>query len=326
MIITTTAELIKFVEAGSLTDFSSISPSIRTVERRHLVPVLGDAEYAGLLTAYAANPHTFTAKQQALFDLCQEAVANLAMAVAISRLAVTISDSGVRRSESDSLKSAFQYQERNARESFTQSGFDALEDVLKYLDANKADFTDWATGPAYADYKTYFIQSAVEFSKYYDIRESRLIYLTIRPAMRQVENFYLKDVLGAPLFAALKAGQLAGDLSDEYQALLSNFICPAVALHSMAKAIMQHSLSLDENGVSINLIGRNINIDTKEQAMLDKFQAMQNELQDQGDYIFRKLGEELAANPTLYPDFTAPIVESSLMNITNKQCNSFYGV
>ncbi len=325
-VIKTIDELVKYVEAGSLTEIATVMPSIRTAERRHLVPILGDDQYAQLIELYNDTSNTLSDTEQNLLDLCQEAVANIAMGVAVTRLAVTISDSGVRRSESDTLKSAFQYQEKNVRESFAQAGFDTLEDLLAFLDANKAAFTAWANSPAFKEYKQYFIPSAVEFSKHYQIRQSRLVYLTVAPIMRNVENFALRDIIGKPLFTALKAGQMAGNLSDDYKALLNDYICPGVAFHTIAKGMMQRSLDLTENGVSISLIGRTLSIETKEQGVIEKFQAIITELKAEGDETFKRLGEELAANPDKYPDFVAPAERPSLMTINNTQCKSYFGV
>ena len=325
-IIKTIDELTNYVETTSLTDIATVTPSIRTAERRHLVPVLGQDQYEQLLEAYNDTPDNLSDDEQNLLDLSQEAVANIAMGVAVSRLAVTISDSGVRRSESETMKSAFQYQEKNARDAYSQAGFDALEDILAFLDTKKDVFTAWANSPAFQEYKTYFIPSAIEFSKYYAIKQSRLVYNTISYIMRNVENFTLRDIIGKPLFKALKDGQKADNLSDNYKALLTDYICPGIAMYTIAKGLMQRSLDLTENGVSISLIGRNIAIETKEQATLDKFTAAIAELNSEGDLCFKRLGEELAANPNLYPDYTAPVQPSSMMNITNTQERSNYAV
>jgi hypothetical protein len=325
-IIKTIAELTTYVEANALTDISVIMPSIRTAERRHLVPVLGDAQYAELLNAYNDTVDTISDDEQNLIDLSQEAVANIAMAVAVTRLSVVISESGVRRSESDSQKTAYQYQERNARDSFSQAGFDALEDLLAFLDSKRNVFTAWAASPAYQEYRSYFIPSAIEFSKYYAIKQSRLVYLTIAPIIRNVENFILRDVIGKPLFDALKTAQKADTLSDNYKTLLTDYICPGIALHTIAKGMMQYSLDLTENGVSINLVGRTINIETKEQALLDKFQAIITQLTTDANRIFYKLAEELTANPDLYPDYVVPAQQASQMTIINTTDKSFYGV
>lgn len=322
-LIKTTAELANYVEVTAGTDFSVFQPSIRTAERRFIVPVLGDDQYTALLTAY--NASTLTSDQQSLLDLTQEALANIALSVSIARLSVQISDAGVRRSESDSLKTAYQYQERSARDNFAQSGFDALEDVLAYLDKNQQKFATWTASDAYKQYKTYFIQSGSDFSNYYAIKQSRLVYLTIAPMMRNVENFYLKPLIGKPLFDALKAGQLANNLSDDYQTLMTDYICPGIALHTIARGMMQRSLEITENGVSISLIGRTLNIETREQGVIEKFQAIVKELTSEGDIIFANLVEELAANPLLYPDYVAPAAQGSLMNIVNTQASSLYG-
>lgn len=325
MIIKTIAELTQYVEAGSLTDISVITPSIRAAERRFLVPVLGQDQYDQLIELYDDNSD-LSDDEQNLLDLCQEAVANIAMGIAVSRIAVMISDSGVRRSESNSEKSAFQYQEKNVREAFAQAGFDTLENLLQFLDSKKLVFTSWANSSAFQAYRNYFMPSAIEFENYYAIKQSRLVYNTISYIMRNVENFQLKDVIGKQLFDVLKTQQKAGTLLPAYQTLLTTYICPGIAMYTIAKGLMQRSLDLTENGVSISLLSRTLSIETREQATLDKFQAAILQLNTDGDECFKRLGEELDANKASYPDYVAPEVPASLMNIQNEQWKPFFGV
>jgi hypothetical protein len=129
-IIRNGADLAKYVEINANSKFQFFSPSVRTAERRFLVPVLGNKLYDKLAQALAGSD-PLSADLQAVADLAQEAVANLALSMAVTRLAVTMDENGARRNESEKVKSAFQYQEINLRESYIRAGYDALDDLLQ---------------------------------------------------------------------------------------------------------------------------------------------------------------------------------------------------
>ena len=95
---------------------------------------------------------------------------------------------------------------------------------------------------------------------------------------------------------------------------------------TVAKGLQHRTLDLTDNGVSVSLQGRNLSIETKEQATGDKFSLAITQLNFDGNDCFKRLGEELAANPTNYPDYVAPVERASLMNINNTYCKSYFGV
>lgn len=325
-LIKTIDELVKYVEANSLSDIATIKPSIRTAERRGLVPVLGEAQYLELTEAYNEDPQDLSPTEQGLLDLSQEAVANLAMALAVSRLAVQFGDSGIRRPVSDTQQTAYQYQEVNLRESFEQAGYDVLEDLLAYLDTNKANFTAWAASDAFADYKSYFIPSGIVFSKYYATKQSRLCYISMRYIMKKVENFTVKDIVGPGLFTALKTAQKANTLSAKYAALLDDYICPGIALLTVATGLLQRAIEVSDKGVTVSLLGITKNSQERNPAPDAKTAAMAQSLITDATEYFNRLSTELAANPDDYPDYVAPAATSALLNIKNKQENGIYGV
>src|SRR5690349_3142133 len=120
-ILNTTEELKKYIEAQANLKIGSVRPSITTAETRVLKRYLGEALFDQLLAAYETANHSIDAIPEPLkrlAELSQNAVANVAMSLAVSRLSVSVSDGGIKRAETDALKSAYQYQEVNLRESY----------------------------------------------------------------------------------------------------------------------------------------------------------------------------------------------------------------
>jgi hypothetical protein len=324
-IIKTIEDLTKYVETSSLTRLDLVSPSIRTAERDYLVPVLGRELYADIISKVNSEAD-LDELDSSLLELAREAVANIGMAISISRLAVQFSENGVTRNESQNSKSAYQYQEMNLRDSLTIAGFNVLEDLLSFLEENSEHYQLWKESSAYTTFKAYFIQSGVELNQYYDCKRSRLTYMRVRPIMRAIENFTIKDITGKELFAALKAGQLAGTLVDAYKALLSDYICPAVALMTMAKAAVQRLVDITEEGISVSRLADYNNVQARDHAPGADTDTAYNALMAEANEYLKRLGEELAENPGDYPAYVPPVARPAMMAFKNDKNNGVYGV
>ncbi|WP_374949628.1 DUF6712 family protein [Mucilaginibacter sp.] len=321
-IIANIDDLLKYIETSASADFSLYKPSVTMAIRRFLIPVLGIEQYAVLTDAMDAEGD-LSEDLEDLLNLAQEAVANLAMALAVSRLSATLGQEGAIRVESGSNKTAFQYQEINLREAYIMAGYDALDAMLAHLESKPTHYAAWATSSAYKDYKKYFIQSGLKFSDLYDIRQARYTYLAIRPIMRQVEDFDIKTTTGKKLFKALKEAILTDTVSAHYQTLLDDYICPAVALLTMARAVFTKAVDVTDYGVSTNLNLANNNSQQKQPANALQIDKAYQQLQADGSKYLSDLAEELANNPGDYPDYEPPVDDNATFKLVNKQENSF---
>ncbi|MBS7565081.1 hypothetical protein KHS38_11760 [Mucilaginibacter sp. Bleaf8] len=324
-IIRNTADLAKYIEINPTAKFSYFSPSIRTAERRYLLAVLGGAQYARLAAAIA-DPSQMTEDLQALADITQEALANLAMSMAVTRTALTIDENGARRNETEKIKSAFQYQEIALKDSYVRAGFDALDDLLALMESKPEAYPEWYGSTAYQTYKKYFISSGVEFSQYFNIRNSRYTFLSVLYILQRVERFDLKPALGVDLFRKIKAQLLTGNVDENYQVLLDEYIRPALALLTISYAVIEKAVDVSDFGVTVNAIQDNSNSQQKQAAPLDKLREVAQQLREQGSKYLKELADELARNPTEYPDFQAPDTDSPLFKIQNSQDKSFVAV
>ncbi len=324
-IIRNSDDLSTYVEVAAAAKFPKFAPSVNTAERRFLLPVLGTAMFTKLATALAGTT-ALSEPMQALAELSQAAVANIASAIAVVRLAVQVSETGLNRVESGTNKTAYQYQTIELRDSYIRAGFDALDDLLALMESAPDDYPEWKGSEAYKDYSRYFIRSGVEFTQGFDIRNSRYTYLAIRPTMRKVEDFDVQHTLGKKLFKVIKQQLQADEVSPAYERLLADYIRPAVANLTIARAVLEKSVDVSDFGVSVNAVQDNSNSQQRQPAPLEKIKAVAQQLTDDGNKYLAMLADELGANPADYPDYEAAVIEASLFHISNKQENSFLAV
>lgn len=239
------------------TNLENLGPDMRVAERQRIRPTLGPALYNDLsalsdddLAAALADPADV---RGGLLRLVQEAVANLAALEYLVLNQVQISNSGVHIFSDAGKKTAFQWQIKDLQGYFRRKGYNALEEVLTYLEQHVADFPGWASSSAATEARALFINSAGEFSTHYDIAGSRLTYNALLATLRKVERFRIKAVLGPEYFEAIKAQLLAGVLSVDDAYVLDEYVRPALAHLVVAKAVPEVGIGFNGAALELNV-------------------------------------------------------------------------
>lgn len=274
-------------------NLNGIDPYIARVESEIIIPNIGQDQYDDLNTAY--NSGTPTANQQKLIDKIQPVIAQFAFLYYIPVGQLTIDNAGIRIASDEKMKAAFERQIDDLKDSTMRNGYAALEDLLKFLEANKATYTIWAGSSAYTVFKEFFITSATEFSKYYNIQNSRLTFNSLKAAMRKVEEFNVHACLDDDTYDTLKAQVLSGSVSSDNEKLL-NFIKPAVAYLTIANGLTDMNVKVGDSGV---VTFRNISTTTNKayEATSDKIQdAIIKKATEDGNAYLKRLRDFLNKN------------------------------
>jgi len=168
-----------------------------------------------------------------LLPYCQLALANFGYFLAIDKLNVNVGNAGITVASTASLVPASKERIDRLRESVEHSGYDALEEIIKFLEKNIDDYPEWKDSDAYSYNKQFFINNAEEFYKTIHKQITRLQFLAIKEfiALAEIE---IKGVVCVDLFAELKSEILSGDISDINKILLES-IKPAVCYLSLNK-------------------------------------------------------------------------------------------
>jgi hypothetical protein len=256
-LIRTMEQFTDHVKVNYGTDLANFEPDLRVAERQRVRPVLGPALFNELsalsddeLAAVLADPADV---RGGLLRLVHEATANLAALEYLTLNQVQISSGGVHIFSDAAKKTAFQWQINDLKGYFRRKGYNALEEVLTYLEAHVDAFAAWASSPAATQARALFIASASEFSRHYDIADSRLTYVALLPTMRKVERFQLEAVLGSEYFAELKAQLLTGTLTADNEYVLTEYLRPALAHLVVAKAVPEVGLTFNGAALELNI-------------------------------------------------------------------------
>lgn len=139
----------------------------------------------------------------------------------------------------DNQKSPFQWQIDKDDAALERSYYEALDNLIKYLDASIAP---WKETDQYKATHRLFVSSAFEFDDFFPIGNSRLLLLKLAPGLRRCEQKEIKSRLGKTLFDALQE-------DSSTQPDLVYKIQEATVYYALAWAMRRLSVQLFPEGV-----------------------------------------------------------------------------
>lgn len=327
-------------------ELSKIRPDISRTERSQIQPLLGNDFYNELTQKYAEALIALESKTEAekkkikdsgtqyqlmdvkywpVMEIVQDAIANITFMNGIDQVQVSIGDSGVTISTNDTKKTAFQWQIDNLKYQFASNGFNALNELLLYLEKNLSDFPIWAQSDAYFEQKKFFVETAEVFSENYQINANRMTYLTLRYIMKRVEWNDVRPKISEPLFLKLKEKQLTGYETKE-KILMERFLVPGIVLLTVAKGIVERAIEVTDLGVQINLYTYYVTLkDARKKGGDDEREKMIKQLTEDGNKYLDEARNYIDANEADFPD--AKDVETEMSyRVINKPESGIFGM
>jgi len=329
MLFKTITDVKEFIVVGAGTDFNRLKPHIQNAENAYLKPLLHSNMYEELQEFYdefVQIQGTPTDVQLAMYDLLkkvQNSVIHLAYWMGFQVLNATISDSGFKRTETDNQKGLYKYQEDEMKEYFKTSGFNAMDDILEYIETNIEHFSEFKATENWTIRKKSFIPDTRAFEKVpYSINNSRLTFLRLVPHMDTVEDLQIKPLLGDTVFAEIKA-EMVKDSPAEKVVKLLPYIRKPIAYFATAYLMEESGADLTEKGLYFDSFGvqstSNLN---RTPANENRILAMIARNRMIGERHLALLKYYLLNNPEDWPSFEA--TAGSIFNRDNNDKKTFW--
>lgn len=165
------------------------------------------------------------------------------------RIFVTDTDLGhtpngrVNRVE-DKQKIAFEWQIERSNRQLERKYYKSLDSLIKFMDAN---VSGWKTSVAYKATHDLFIRTASQIDVYFNIEDSRLLFLKIAPGIRKAEREEILPRITKTRFDELKTALKENTPIPD--AFLLQKIEEAIVYKALAWAVLRMSAQLFPEGV-----------------------------------------------------------------------------
>lgn len=228
-------------------EITSLAPVIADTARRHLVPYLSLDFYTDLVAAHAGTPST---EEEALLPYVQRCLALLTMYEYAKVGGIEFSEGGIHRIETDNKKTAYRYQEKQYSEYMIEKGYDALEEMLKFLESNISDYPDWATTEEAEMHLSPLLNYASDFRMQMNVQCDRYTFECLRPLIGEVETFAVQALVPAVFWADFKHAHIDDALTAE-EIELRKRMRKAIAHRAMQEAIEQHWVQVTKGRIIV---------------------------------------------------------------------------
>lgn len=249
-------EINRYIPVSGALSFESVESSLLDAEQLFLRPLLGQEMTDRVQSLYDSTEELEFVDKQVL-DECKRAVANLAFWYNFTELNVRITDAGFQRQENaeSSFKQLFKYQEDKLRESFKNKGFNALDRILYLLEHYLDRYPEYLTSAAYEDRRKAIVKSAHEFNERIFINASRVLFLRMKPIIKQIEETQLPSLIGTSLYTDFRAALDNGEenILDVKTEMLRGMICSWVCYKAAADLIRLTGSITDRGLYFVNL-------------------------------------------------------------------------
>jgi len=238
------AEIRPYISVAKSTQFATLEAPLRNAFENFIRPLLGETMTEKLIQYYASSSPT--AKQTRLIQIAQRANAFLAFWYDYSEMQLLIDDSGSHRQESESQKTPYKYQEQTLKEGWKTKGFNALDNLLEYLEINIQDFPDFLQSSNFTILKKLIVRSTREVDDCYWINNSRIIFLRLKPHFRTVTDTIIAPRLGNVYDDMINS--LTAQSPDQKYTKLREMLVPVVVFYAVSR-LLRESGSLTERGL-----------------------------------------------------------------------------
>jgi len=311
-------EIKKYAGITDSTNIASFLPDLNDVEENKITSILGNALYVSLSAEYLAGTIVANSVKEKLLFKIQKALVNLALEQYSSLAQLSFSDSGIRQMEDANFKSPKQWQIDDLRDYFFMKGYRAIDELLSFLETNKASFPTWVSdSSAYTINKKFIVSDTRSFQNYYDIKESRLTFIALQPTMRIIEMMHIMPNISIGLFNRIKTQIEANNITADIKNIL-DLLQLAITQFTISRAIDTKIIELSNEGIYSR--GFRSTMDNAREKIKSNSADRQN-AQDSCIKIAESAMENLRiflnenASAILYPEyFTSPLYVAPVEN------------
>jgi hypothetical protein len=279
-------EGLEYLKISNACSWITVKAPVRNAWDLFIVPLIGEAMAETLTEIYLQDEQIENDKK--LLRLAQRANILLAFWYDYAELNVLIGDSGFKRQESENTKTPYKYQEKQLRDGWKTKGFNALDDLLCFLETNISEYDDYRLSENYTQNRKAIIQNTEQVNSIYFINRSRLTYLRLKPHFKIVEDTILAPRLGE-LFIQLKE-ELEKENPDPKFIALRNVLQPVIIFHAVQRLLLETG-DLSDKGLFFASL-RNDDSDTQLQEVADERATCQAKQAEADAISYWKLAEK----------------------------------
>lgn len=319
-------EVRAHVPVSMTENIETLNPFLASAESQFIKPMIGKAQFDVFFTLYTeAGENIENIENQhhknAMLAL-QKAIANLGYLLGLPILNVSVGPSGVQIFSNADTKSAFEWQVDDLKRALLELGYNGIEDLMDVMESDIDLFEAYKNSDAKKRTEQNLIENAQDFNIYYNIRESRFTFHTLTYIMQRIEKQKVEPMFGKAFLDTLRLDNIEG----KALILVTTYLKPGIALLTIAKALIERIIVIDNGTASVNVHGnyntmKDISADYREMINLAVAQ-----LTEDGNLFLQNGLEYVLANAEDLEGFTPQDMKRGRFKATNNPEKGIFAI
>lgn len=256
-LIKTIEEFQKYLSIDVNTPMATMQPFIDEAEQLFIIDLLGKDFYEQFSALYAAAPGTpLSAENTKLLPYIQRALAYYAQLQAMTHLAVTFGDMGIRQHRADDSDPAPRWQQEKLQFQALRNGDIHADKLLEFLEKNATssnDYQTWFGSTANTICSGNIVYSTTIAAKHIDIANSRRVFLKLRGKILDIEKRLVPKWIGQDQYDELvtQLKTRSTGIPTTANALLIEKLEPIIAKRALFMQLPFMRVQITENGIFV---------------------------------------------------------------------------
>lgn len=257
-------EIQNVIKASAALDFITVRPFLKDSFNLFIAPTVGPELVDRLIHIY--NEPLVNDSESQFLELAQRANANLAFWYGFDELSVSMSNNGAQQKSDGSYSGLYKYQARDLKNSYKNKGFNALDELLCFLECHLTDFPEFKDSDTYTQIRSSIVPDAKTINRFLPIN-SRLIFLRFRPHISFVEETRLVSFIGDRICVELRKELGKDARSDRFVSLIEKL--QPVVIFLAASRLLKTAGSMTDRGLYFTTV-RNTSGNDEEEIPADE--------------------------------------------------------
>ena len=302
MLINNIVEFKQHLPVSLQLEFGDILPKIKMVERDIIQKQFGVGIYRRI-TDDAFAPDT---KEHKLFELLSEATAHLSLLEYISFGQVVLDSSGIHITSTENVKTAFQWQVADLKESCSISGWSAIESALELMETlPDGDLkTLWEDTDTFKASQISLISTLKQFQRFVNLGNSRVLFHKLLPTLEYFQEEVVEESIGPDFWQKILTYESEEDSSQKARLKKAHRLASrALAYGTIGEGFTDTMLVLSDNGPLILDKIQSSSSSVKATASQETVQLIAKTYAVKAQGALRELLEYCQSNAQYFPEY-----------------------
>jgi hypothetical protein len=287
-------DLKRHIIVSATFDFEKVIPFAKRVERKIILDLIGREQYDTIVDHKSVYEGSSTMDQ--VKELLEEAVANYSLFLAMPTINILITNSGTKTSTTTNSENADWKDKRDLNRSLLKTYNEALDDAFQLMEENIEEFPDWEESKYYTVFKNLIVQHTAQFNDHFSIQKNRQTFVALKPYMREIEDQYLKGMLGPETLALLKTKSEITIVNEAIE-----FTQKAIVAFTVAKAAITGTFSFTDS--SFTVASDQLPWERQSELSKEDRNDLKADRQLAGEEYLKSLKKLIIANRTVFPAY-----------------------